>query len=139
MYEYNMFTEVARLDNTFSRDLLAEFVEDGGWGTPAQAITISEALSIGGALKDNESTQQAYEITGTIKSIKSTTYGNLYLQDEQGNELYLYGLYDAAGTRYDDMKNPPQVGDTITVTGVITKYVPANGQAIIEIAGATLK
>ena len=139
MYEYNMFTEVARLDNTFSRDLLAEFVEDGGWGAPAQEITIAEALTIGSMLKDNESTQQAYEITGTIKSIKSTTYGNLYIQDEQGNELYLYGLYDAAGTRYDDMKNPPQVGDTITVTGVITKYVPANGQAIIEIAGATLK
>ena len=28
MYSYNMFTEVARMDNTFSRDLLAEFVEE---------------------------------------------------------------------------------------------------------------
>lgn len=139
MYEYNMFTEVARLDNTFSRDLLAEFVEDGGWGAPAQVVTISEALDIGRALKDNESTQQAYEVTGTIKSITNTTYGNIYIRDDQGNELYLYGLYDTAGTRYDAMENPPQVGDTITVAGAITKYISAGGQAIIEIAGATLK
>ena len=139
MYEYNMFTEIARMDNTFARDLLAEFVEEGGWGAPAQAITISEALSIGGALKDNESTQQAYEVTGTIQSITNTTYGNIYIRDEQGNELYLYGLYDATGARYGNMENPPRVGDTITVTGVIMKYVPSGGTAVIEISSATLK
>ena len=139
MYSYNMFTEVARMDNTFSRDLLAEFITEGGWGTPAETITIAEALDIGRALKDNESTQQAYTVTGTVKSVKSTTYGNLYIQDEQGNELYLYGLYDAAGNRYDAMENPPRVGDTITVTGAITRYISSGGQAIIEIASASLK
>ena len=139
MYSYNNFTEVARLENTFSRDLLAEFVEDGFWGTAAQEISIAQALEIGQNLKDNESTQQAYQLTGTVSYIKSTTYGNMYIRDEQGNELYLYGLYDATGAQYDAMTNPPQVGDTITVTGVITKYVYPNGGTEIEIISANLQ
>lgn len=138
-YTPNHLTEVARVDGLFARDLLKDFVSEGGWDTRGQAVTISEALSIGWALQDNESTQQAYEVTGTIKSITNTTYGNVYIRDDQGNELYLYGLYDATGTRYDAMENPPQVGDTITVTGVITKYITSGGTAVIEIAGATLK
>ena len=139
MYEYNNFTEIARLENTFSRDLLGELISEGFWGAPVQPISIAQALTIGKALGNNESTQQAYEITGTVKAIASTTYGNLYLRDESGNELYIYGLYDASGVRYDSMANPPREGDTITVTGVITKYISTNGQAIIEIVGAALQ
>ena len=138
-YKYNLFTEVARLENVYSRDLLAEFIAGGGWGSPAQSITIPEANAIGAALGDNETTVDAYELTGTVTQIDNTTYGNLYIQDEDGNTFFLYGLYDAAGCRYDAMENPPKVGDTITVTGTITKYVSGSGNVTIEIKNACLK
>ncbi|MCM1131153.1 MAG: hypothetical protein NC310_04020 [Roseburia sp.] len=69
--------------------------------------------------------------SGEVKSIASDKYGNMYLKDGE-NEIYLYGcytgkvseLYDtdgkfvsAKGTRYDAMKDKPQVGDVIVVYG----------------------
>lgn len=137
-YKYNMFEEVARLENQYSRDFLKDYIAQGGWGGMAQPISIAQANAIGAALQDNETTQQAYELTGVVVSITNTKYGNIYIQDEAGNRIYLYGLYDASGKiRYDSMQTPPKVGDTITVVGAITKYVN-NGTAVIEIQSARL-
>ena len=48
--------------------------------------------------------------TGEITEIKNEQYGNLYIKDEEGNTLYVYGLYNADGTvRYDAMTDKPQV------------------------------
>ena len=139
-YKYNMFTEIDRLENIYSRDLLAEFISGGGWGGEAEVITIQQANAIGAALGDNETTLQAYELTGTISRVDNTKYGNLYIQDEEGNTFFIYGLYDSTGrVRYDAMENPPQVGDTITITGAITKYIDWQGNAIVEMQSACLK
>lgn len=138
-YKYNMFPEVARLENVYSRDLLADYIAQGGWGKPAKAISIQKANEIGAALQDNETTDDAYELTGVIISVDNTKYGNMYIQDEAGNTFYLYGLYDFTGRiRYDAMENQPQVGDTITVVGAITKYVNAQGNVTIEMKSACL-
>ncbi len=138
-YEPNKLTEIARMEGLYARDLLKEFIAAGGWGTTPKAISIAEANAIGAALKDNETTKQAYEITGVVTSVANTTYGNLYLQDENGNTIYIYGLYDYTGqVRYDAMTNPPRVGDTITVVGPITRYVSYDGTVIIEIKSACL-
>lgn len=41
----NHITEVARLKGTYARDLLADFVRDGGWGSPAKSTVYFGNLS----------------------------------------------------------------------------------------------
>lgn len=137
-YKNNMFTEVARLENYYARDLLADFIAADGWGGNAETITIAQANAIGQALGANESTERAYRLTGTVTSVVNATYGNLYIQDENGDSIYIYGLYDPSGYRYDRMDDPPQVGDTITVVGAISNYA-GGATPIVEIQNACLQ
>lgn len=143
-YRYNMFPEVRRLENYYARDLLRDYIADGIWGGQAETITIEQALEYGHMLSKNESTAVAYRVTGRVASIQSTMYGNLYLEDESGHSIYVYGLYDGSGRRYDRMENPPQVGDTITIVGIIKHYYAegawsAAGDGTIEFFNAVLE
>ena len=99
--------------------------------------SIPDALKIGQALGSNKSTSTEYYIKGTVKSAPDSTYGNLYLVDENGNEIYVYGLYDSFGNRYDNMSNKPKAGDEIIICGVIKKYVKSNNTTI-EIMNAVV-
>ncbi len=146
-YAPNKLTEIERYDDkTFARDLLAKFIEEGGWTTSfedLQTLTIPEALEIGNALPDGAATANKYKITGTILSIdpansSGNQYGNMTIADDDGNEIYVYGTYDKAGNRYDKMENPPVVGDTVTLASVIKKYVNKQGAVKIELENATL-
>ena len=85
-------------------------------------ITLTEAAE--NALLNSS---DKYIVVGTIKSIANTTYGNVYIQDAEGNELYIYGMYDASGAvRFDKLANQPKVGDKVVLYGVLTTY---NGTA----------
>lgn len=88
-------------------------------------MTIAEAIALG-------ETTNKIRLTGKVTEIKNTKYGNLYIQDATGT-IYIYGLYDEAGNRFDAMPNPPAVGDTITVYGPVSQY---NGEAQIKNAVA---
>lgn len=84
---------------------------------------ISEAVAIGDKLAHNTATEEKYLIKGTVTEVANTTYGNLYIQDEAGNKIYIYGLYDKDGAvRYDALTDKPVAGDTITVLSVISNY-----------------
>ena len=86
------------------------------------ALTIPEALAIA-KLAGTAYTTQKYYITGIITNVYNTTYGNMYIQDADGNELCIYGLYDYTGKiRYDAMEYKPVVGDEITVYTVLGMY-----------------
>lgn len=85
-------------------------------------ITIPEANAIGAAKEHNTYTEEKYILSGEIVEIANETYGNLYIQDAEGNKLYIYGLYDADGNRFDALAAKPAVGDTITVVGVLGQY-----------------
>lgn len=136
-YAPNGITEVARMKGTYARDLLRAYIADGNYSN-ISPISIAEANQIGNALGDNQTTEEVYRISGAVKSVDNTTWGNLYIQDEQGNTLYIYGLYDASGTvRYDAMQIKPQAGDKLVLTGSITKYVN-NAQPVVEIKSARL-
>ncbi len=90
-------------------------------------LTIPEADAIGLGMSHDTTTPGKYYVTGVVESIVNTTYGNLYIQDENGNKLYVYGTYDADGTnRFDAMAEQPEVGVTITVYGVIGNYNAAS-------------
>lgn len=64
---------------------------------------------------------KTYRVTGTVKSIANTTYGNWYLADETG-EIYIYGTLDAKGNERNFLSLGIEVGDIVTVEGPKTLY-----------------
>ncbi len=85
-------------------------------------LTIEQAIALGKLFTKNNYTANKYYITGTIREVYQTTYGNMYLTDGT-NEITIYGTYSADGaTRYDKLAVKPKAGDTITVYGIIGFY-----------------
>ena len=138
LYSYNGLTVVSRFDDvTYARDLLADHIRGGGLDASGESYTItpiSEILSIGSGLGANQGTSEVYYTKGTVTSIVNATYGNLYIEDENGNSLYIYGISDESGNSYKNMSPKPKVGDTITVRSTIYKY----GTSTIEFMNAVL-
>lgn len=90
-------------------------------------LTVKAAAELGASKDHNAYTTGKYYVTGTIKSIASDVYGNMTIEDADGNELYVYGTWNEDGSvRYDALTDQPQVGDTVTVYGIIGQY---NGTA----------
>ena len=141
-YAPNNLTEIARYkEEVYARDLLADYIRGGGLGSKPSEITytsIPEIYRIGNALADNAQTGESYYVRGTVVSVTNTTYGNLTIDDGQGNTLYVYGVYDKTGaTRYDGLSDPPRVGDTVVLCGPVKKYV-AGGTVTVELMRARL-
>ena len=90
-------------------------------------LTIAQATALGVAVGDNKYTEDKYYVTAIVKDVYNTTYGNMYLVDENGTEFTVYGTYSADGSsRYDAMTTKPVKGDTVTVYSEIGNY---NGSA----------
>lgn len=116
--------------------------DDGGEGdvtpdVPAadSLITIAKANELGLSKEHNKYTSDKFYVEGTVKSIdmdkndptKYSAYGNMYIEDAEGNTLYVYGVYGSQGkARFDSLKTKPAVGDTVKFYGVIGQY---NGTA----------
>lgn len=84
-------------------------------------LTIPEAVELGTALGGNS--KNKYYIWGKVKSIASTTYGNLTIEDADGKTIYVYGTWDATGAnRYDKMTNAPKVGDEVKLYSIVSYY-----------------
>lgn len=151
-YKNNGLTVIDTYDeNIYARDLVAEYLE--GAYPPViddeteeetvyfdDMITVGDALEIGAGLALGERTEEQYLIVGKITSITGTTYGNMYIEDELGNAIYIYGLYDESGIRYDSMVPAPAVGDTVIVKSDIYYYSNTNDptQNKLELYDATL-
>jgi hypothetical protein len=141
-YAPNRLTEIARYtEDVYARDLLADYVRGGGLGSRPAEVTytsIPEIHRIGNGLPDNGQTDQSYYVRGTVVSVTNTTYGNITIEDGQGNTLYIYGVYDKTGaTRYDGLSDPPRVGDTVVLCGPVKKYV-SGGSVTVELMRARL-
>ena len=141
-YAPNRLTEIARYtEGVYARDLLADYVRAGGLGSAPGEITytsIPEIHRIGNGLSDNAETEKNYYVRGTVVSVSNTQYGNLTIDDGQGNTLYVYGVYDASGAiRYDGLSDPPRVGDTVVLCGPVKKYVNG-GTVTVELMRARL-
>ena len=86
-------------------------------------LTISQVNEIGSLLSHNVFTTGKYYVVGRITEIASTTYGNMYITDDEGNTVYVYGFYNADGTaRFDAMENQPAVGDIVKVYAIFGQY-----------------
>lgn len=103
-----------------------EILEAGG-DTPVpptgevKHITIAEFLS-------KADTQNAYELTGIVKNIKNTVYGNFDLVEGDAS-IFIYGLLDKDGNAKNFASLGISEGDEVTLTGV---YVDFNGTAEIK-------
>lgn len=92
---------------------------DGGTTEPeptpgeVQKVTVAEFL----AAAEGDT---VYELTGVIKNVANTNYGNFDLQDETGT-VYVYGIYDADGNKVFTSLGLKE-GDTLTMRGVRTSY-----------------
>ena len=95
-----------------------------GWIVTHKTTTsIEDANTLGGTFDKNNYTEDKYLVTGTVKEIQNATYGNIVIEDANGNSILVYGTYDATGAnRFDAMATQPKVGDTITVYGIVGYY-----------------
>ncbi len=86
-------------------------------------LTIEEAIELGAAQDTSAYTADKYYVTGKITAVSNTQYGNMYIADEDGNEILIYGTYGADGKdRYDALASKPDEGDTVTVYGVVGNF-----------------
>lgn len=83
--------------------------------TPGEVVKATVAEFLAAAEGDT-----VYELTGVIKNVANTNYGNFDLQDETGT-VYVYGLYDADGNKVFTSLGLKE-GDTLTMRGVRTSY-----------------
>ena len=127
-------------DTTFARDLFAQKLMEGAFDIKHDNYTLTsveDALNMGASLGDNQATRDHIYVKGTIKSAPEGTYGNLYLVDENGDEIYVYGIFDQQGKPYGSMQNKPYAGDTVVVYGPVYKFV-YGGTTTIELKNAVL-
>ncbi|MBO7216002.1 MAG: hypothetical protein J6V84_03290 [Clostridia bacterium] len=104
---------------TYAPWTTTEFYEVFGGNT----LTIEEAIALGESKEHNTYTSEKYFVTGVITSVYNTQYGNMYIEDENGNRLTIYGTYSADGSlRYDAMEVKPEKGDTVTIYGIVGQY-----------------
>ena len=98
-----------------------EASDDGGdGGSEVKEVTIAEFIAA------EESETQQYQLTGTVTSITSSTYGNLYLEDETGS-VYVYGVVSTdLGYGYTNDKSFSSLGvdtgDELTIIGYRSSY-----------------
>ncbi len=120
--EYDIVTLVGLRDEyNGTIEMTSAYLEDS---IDVTAATVAELLEA----EDSKSVY--YVVTGTIGTVKSTTYGNFYLVDGD-SEIYVYGLYEGVGsTSYNWDNLGISEGDTITIIGYKTSY---NGT--LEICG----
>ena len=65
---------------------------------------------------------KSYIVKGTVTSIVNTQYGNWYLEDEAGDEVYIYGTLDKDGKTKNFLSLGLEVGDLVKVSGPKTTY-----------------
>ncbi len=97
------------------------------------AKTLTEFL----ALEDDATKSVFYTVSGTVTSIvmdktdetKPNKYGNIYIKDADGVELYIYGTLDWEGAKANFASLELKVGDVITGYAYKSSYNGA-GQAV---------
>lgn len=106
-------------------------------GTLLEKYTATPEVSVAEFLTKEDATDVYYKLTGTITNIANPTYGNLTLQDANGDDVYVYGILPGYGATGDAKKGMVEekglkVGDTITIVGNKASYKgsPQVGNAV---------
>ena len=136
-YAANGLTAIACLgEKIYARDLVANYTLEGNLDDRATIPEINEIVT---NLGINVESSEKYLVTGTVIVAPQETYGNTTIEDADGNQLYIYGVYDASGNKYGQMTEKFAVGDTITLYGIVVNYQKnAETDPIIEMKNAVL-
>lgn len=102
-----------------------------------EKYSATEELSVAEFLGKENSKDVYYRLTGTITRIVKADYGNIYLRDANGDEVYVYGILPGYGATGDAKKGMIEakglkIGDTLTILGNRASYndAPQVGNAI---------
>ncbi len=98
---------------------------------------IPKVIEMAKSLADGDTSTEAYTVVGKIVEIAQNYYGNIYIEDQVGNRLYVYGTWQN-GKRYGELDSPPQVGDTVILYGVMKNYVKTGQDPIYEMVDAEI-
>ncbi len=91
--------------------------------------SISDIISIASSLANGETSKEKYYVLGNVTDLYNTTYGNCYLQDNDGNKIQIYGSYSFDGSkRYDSMSNKFVEGDEVVFYGPVMNYYDSQKQ-----------
>ena len=108
--------------------ITATAAEENGYREAKASYTIKveqasiEAITIAAFAAKDVDASTYYRISGTIKNVKDTNYGNFDLVDETG-KIYVYGLYESKGTSNKMWaKAGCKEGDFLTIEATVGEY-----------------
>ena len=127
VYVYKASGEVSLNDVVTIVGKHAEFkgTPQVGSGKLEEVCASAEPISLADFNAAADDNDKLYVLTGKIVEIVNDKYGNVYIEDENGEKVYLYGVYgDWTGEnkQYFLKDNAIAVGDTITVVTIKTSH-----------------
>ena len=127
VYVYKASGEVALNDVVTIVGKHAEFkgTPQVGSGKLEEVCASAEPISLADFNAAADDNDKLYVLTGKIVEIVNDKYGNVYIEDENGEKVYLYGVYgDWTGENKKNFitDNGIAVGDEITVVTIKTSY-----------------
>ena len=127
VYVYKASGEVALNDVVTIVGKHAEFkgTPQVGSGKLEEVCASAEPISLADFNAAADDKDKLYVLTGKIVEIKDDKYGNVYIEDETGEKVYLYGVYgDWTGENKKNFitDNGIAVGDEITVVTIKTSH-----------------
>ena len=127
VYVYKASGEVALNDVVTIVGKHAEYkgTPQVGSGKLEEVCASAEPISLADFNAAADDKDKLYVLTGKIVEIKDDKYGNVYIEDETGEKVYLYGVYgDWTGENKKNFitDNGIAVGDEITVVTIKTSH-----------------
>ena len=88
--------------------------------------TVPQAISIAEFIDKSVNFDVYYQLTGTITSITNETYGNITIEDESGEDVYVFGFTkEKLVNTYNDKSFGDlnlKVGDVVTLCAIRNEY-----------------
>ena len=127
VYVYKASGEVALNDVVTIVGKYAEYkgTPQVGSGKLEEVCASAEPISLADFNAAADDNDKLYVLTGKIVEIVNDKYGNVYIEDENGEKVYLYGVYgDWTGENKKNFitDNGIAVGDEITVVTIKTSH-----------------
>ena len=127
VYVYKASGEVALNDVVTIVCKYAEYkgTPQVGSGKLEEVCASAEPISLADFNAAADDNDKLYVLTGKIVEIVNDKYGNVYIEDENGEKVYLYGVYgDWTGENKKNFitDNGIAVGDEITVVTIKTSH-----------------